>query len=474
MGGFFGAAAEHNCISDVFFGTDYHSHLGTRRGGMTAYSPEKGFQRSIHSIENSPFRTKFESDVDAMEGNLCIGSISDTDPQPILLKSRLGTYAVCNIGIINNAEELCNELLSNSSASFEAMSSGKVNSSTLIGGLIAQRDNIVDGIKYAQEKIKGTMSLLILTEDGIIAARDKDGRLPIIIGRRDDGYCVSFESFAFQKLGYAIYREMLPGEVVKITSKRAEVLSEGHINDLKICTFLWTYYGYPNSVYEGVTVETMRTRNGEIMAEHDIQSGNLPDVDFICGVPDSGVPHAIGYANRSGIPFARPFIKYTPTWPRSFMPQSQSMRNKVAKMKLIPVHELIEGKKLLFVDDSIVRGTQLRETVEFLYANGAKEVHMRSACPPIMYGCKYLNFSRSTSELDLIARRIIHEFEGEDGVKYINEYSDTNTERGQRLRSEICKRLKLTSLEFQSLEGTVKAVGLPESGLCSYCWNGKE
>ncbi len=474
MGGFFGAAAEHNCISDVFFGTDYHSHLGTRRGGMTAYSPEKGFQRSIHSIENSPFRTKFESDVDAMEGNLCIGSISDTDPQPILLKSRLGTYAVCNIGIINNAEELCNELLSNSSASFEAMSSGKVNSSTLIGGIIAQRDNIVDGIKYAQEKIKGTMSLLILTEDGIIAARDKNGRLPIIIGRRDDGYCVSFESFAFQKLGYAIYREMLPGEIVKITSKRAEVLSEGHINDLKICTFLWTYYGYPNSVYEGVTVETMRTRNGEIMAEHDIQSGNLPDVDFICGVPDSGVPHAIGYANRSGIPFARPFIKYTPTWPRSFMPQSQSMRNKVAKMKLIPVHELIEGKKLLFVDDSIVRGTQLRETVEFLYANGAKEVHMRSACPPIMYGCKYLNFSRSTSELDLIARRIIHEFEGEDGVKYINEYSDTNTERGQRLRSEICKRLKLTSLEFQSLEGTVKAVGLPESGLCSYCWNGKE
>lgn len=474
MGGFFGAAAEHNCISDVFFGTDYHSHLGTRRGGMTAYSPEKGFQRSIHSIENSPFRTKFESDVDAMEGNLCIGSISDTDPQPILLKSRLGTYAVCNIGIINNAEELCNELLSNSSASFEAMSSGKVNSSTLIGGLIAQRDNIVDGIKYAQEKIKGTMSLLILTEDGIIAGRDKNGRLPIIIGRRDDGYCVSFESFAFQKLGYAIYREMLPGEIVKITSKRAEVLSEGHINDLKICTFLWTYYGYPNSVYEGVTVETMRTRNGEIMAEHDIQSGNLPDVDFICGVPDSGVPHAIGYANRSGIPFARPFIKYTPTWPRSFMPQSQSMRNKVAKMKLIPVHELIEGKKLLFVDDSIVRGTQLRETVEFLYANGAKEVHMRSACPPIMYGCKYLNFSRSTSELDLIARRIIHEFEGEDGVKYINEYSDTNTERGQRLRSEICKRLKLTSLEFQSLEGTVKAVGLPESGLCSYCWNGKE
>lgn len=474
MGGFFGAATENNCISDVFFGTDYHSHLGTRRGGMTAYSPERGFQRGIHSIENSPFRTKFEGDVEGMEGNLCIGSISDTDPQPILLRSKLGTYAVCNIGIINNADMLCRELLDNSLASFETMSSGKVNSSALIGALIAQKDSFVDGIRYAQERIEGTMSLLILTEDGIIAARDANGRLPIIIGRRDDGYCVSFESFAFQKLGYDIYREMLPGEIVKITSKRAEVLSEGNASKLKICTFLWTYYGYPNSIYEGVTVETMRTRNGEIMAEADIKNGNLPDVDFICGVPDSGVPHAIGYANRSGIPFARPFIKYTPTWPRSFMPQSQSMRNKVAKMKLIPVHELIEGKKLLFVDDSIVRGTQMRETVEFLYANGAKEVHMRSACPPIMYGCKYLNFSRSTSELDLIARRIIHEFEGEEGVKYINEYSDTNTERGKRLRAEICKRLKLTSLEFQSLEGTVKAVGLPECGLCSYCWNGKE
>lgn len=474
MGGFFGAATEHSCISDVFFGTDYHSHLGTRRGGLTAYSPDKGFQRNIHSIENSPFRTKFENDVENMEGNLCIGSISDSDPQPLLLKSRLGTYAVCNIGIINNSDQLIGELLENSSASFEAMSSGKVNSSTLIGALIAQKDNLADGIHYAMERIEGTVSLLILTEDGIIAARDKNGRIPIIIGRRDDGYCVSFESFAFQKLGYEIYREMLPGEIVKITSKRAEVLREGCPKDLKICTFLWTYYGYPNSIYEGVTVETMRTRNGEIMAEHDIKNGTLPDVDFICGVPDSGVPHAIGYANRSGIPFARPFIKYTPTWPRSFMPQSQSMRNKVAKMKLIPVHELIEGKRLLFVDDSIVRGTQLRETVEFLYANGAKEVHMRSSCPPIMYGCKHLNFSRSTSELDLIARRIIHEFEGDEGIKYISEYSDTNTERGQRLRSEICKRLKLSSLEFQSLEGTFKAVGLPECHLCSYCWDGKE
>lgn len=473
MGGFFGAASHNDCINDVFFGTDYHSHLGTRRGGMTAYSPELGFQRSIHSIENSPFRTKFEKDIETMHGGLCIGCISDSDPQPILVRSKLGLYAVCNVGIINNAEQLQNEIFSNCFESFEAMSSGKVNSSALIGALIAQKSSITEGIKYAQSKIEGSMSLMVLTEKGIIAARDRLGRLPIIIGKRDDGYCLSFESFAFQKLGYETYRELFPGEIAMITADGCETLSPGS-EDMRICSFLWTYYGYPNSVYEGVTVETMRTRNGEIMAEHDMKNGKLPDVDYVCGVPDSGIPHAIGYANRSGIPFARPFIKYTPTWPRSFMPQNQSIRNKVAKMKLIPVHELIEGKKLLFVDDSIVRGTQLRETVEFLYANGAKEVHMRSACPPIMYGCKYLNFSSSTSELDLIARKIIDEFEGAEGVKYIEEYSDTNTERGQRLRNEICSRLKLTSLEFQSLEGTVKAIGLPECKLCSYCWNGKE
>ncbi len=472
MGGFFGAAAKNNCVSDVFFGTDYHSHLGTRRGGMASYSEELGFQRSLHSIENSPFRTKFEVDIDAMKGELCIGCISDSDPQPILLRSKLGVYAVCNIGVINNAENLRNEFVDNCFASFEAMSSGKVNSSSLIGALISQKESFVEGIRYAQEKIDGTMSLMILTENSVICARDKHGRLPIIIGKRDDGYCCSFESFAFQKLGYEIYRELMPGEIVEFTPDSFKVLHKG-TEDMKICSFLWTYYGYPNSIYEGVTVETMRTRNGEIMAEFDIKNGTLPDVDYICGVPDSGVPHAIGYANRSGIPFARPFIKYTPTWPRSFMPQSQTMRNHVAKMKLIPVHELIEGKKLLFVDDSIVRGTQMRETVEFLYANGAKEVHMRSACPPIMYSCKYLNFSRSNSELDLIARQIIHEFEGEDGVKYIEEYSNTSTERGKKLRAEICKRLKLTSLEFQSLEGTVEAVGLDKCKMCTYCWNGK-
>lgn len=473
MGGFFGVASQNDCIDDVFFGTDYHSHLGTRRGGMIAYSEDNGFQRSIHSIENSPFRTKFEKDIESMNGGLCIGCISDTDPQPIMLRSKLGVYAVCTIGIVNNARELENELLLSGCASFETMSSGSINTSDLVGALIAQKDNFAEGIKYAQEKINGTVSLLVLTKDSIIAARDRLGRLPVLIGKRNDGYSVSFESFAYEKLGYETCYELKPGEIVMIKPDGYEVLDKGN-EEMRICSFLWTYYGYPNSIYEGVTVETMRTRNGEIMAEFDIKNGTLPDVDFVCGIPDSGVPHAIGYANRSGIPFARPFIKYTPTWPRSFMPQNQKMRNKVAKMKLIPVHELIEGKKLLFIDDSIVRGTQLRETVEFLYANGAKEVHMRSACPPIMYGCKYLNFSRSNSELDLIARKIIDEFEGAEGVKYIKEYSDTNTERGKRLRNEICTRLKLTSLEFQSLEGTIKAIGLPACGLCSYCWDGKE
>lgn len=473
MGGFFGAVSRNDCIADVFFGTDYHSHLGTRRGGMTAYCDELGFQRNIHSIENSPFRTKFEKDVEQMKGNICIGCISDTDPQPIMVRSKLGLYAVCTVGIINNAEELVNELLDSGCANFEAMSSGKINSGDLIGALIAQKSSFVDGIKYVQEKVKGTVSLLILEKNRIIAARDKDGRLPVIIGKRNDGYCVSFESFAFQKLGYDTCHELRSGEIVSIDADNYTILDKGNDN-MKICSFLWTYYGYPNAVYEGVTVETMRTRNGEIMAETDIKNGSLPDVDYVCGVPDSGVPHAIGYANRSGIPFARPFIKYTPTWPRSFMPQSQEMRNRVAKMKLIPVHELIEGKKLLFIDDSIVRGTQMRETVEFLYENGAKEVHMRSACPPIMYGCKYLNFSASKSELELIARQIINEYEGSKGVEFISEYSDSSTERGKKLRDEICRRLKLTSLEFQSLEGTVKAIGKPECSLCTYCWSGKE
>lgn len=474
MGGFFGAASKNDCVTDVFFGTDYHSHLGTRRGGMTSYSSRLGFQRNIHSIENSPFRTKFENDVVKMEGNLCIGCISDTDPQPILVRSKFGLYAICSVGIIRNSDELVEELLENGCANFETMSSGNINSGDLIGALIAQKDSFIEGIRYAQEKIEGTMSLIILTKTSIIAARDKYGRLPIIIGKREDGFCISTESFAFQKLGYIPWRELEAGEITEITPESYDILSKGDPSKMKICTFLWTYYGYPTASYEGVNVEVMRTRNGEIMAENDIKAGRLPDVDYVCGIPDSGTPHAIGYANRSGIPFARPFIKYTPTWPRSFMPTNQKIRNQVAKMKLIPVHELIAGKKLLFVDDSIVRGTQMRETVEFLYEHGAKEIHMRSACPPIMYGCKYLNFSRSTSEMELIARQIINEFEGDEGIKYISEYSNSDTERGRKLRDEICRRLKLTSLEFQSLEGTVKAVGKPECSLCSYCWSGRE
>lgn len=474
MGGFFGAASENDCVNDVFFGTDYHSHLGTRRGGMTSYSESHGFQRNIHSIENSPFRTKFENDIEKMDGKLCIGCISDTDPQPILVRSKLGLYAICSVGIIRNADKLVQELLETGCANFETMSSGNINSGDLIGALIAQKNSFVEGIRYAQEKIEGTMSLIILTKNSIIAARDAFGRLPIILGKREDGFCISTESFAFQKLGYDIYRELEAGEITEITAGECRILSKGDPSKMKICTFLWTYYGYPTASYEGVNVEIMRTRNGEIMAENDIKAGRLPDVDYVCGIPDSGTPHAIGYANKSGIPFARPFIKYTPTWPRSFMPTNQNMRNQVAKMKLIPVHELIAGKKLLFVDDSIVRGTQMRETVEFLYENGAKEIHMRSACPPIMYGCKYLNFSRSTSEMELIARQIINEFEGTDGVKYISEYSSSDTERGRKLRDEICKRLKLTSLEFQTLEGTEKAVGIPECSLCSYCWSGRE
>lgn len=473
MGGFFGAVSSNDCISDVFFGTDFHSHLGTRRGGMTSYSPELGFQRNIHSIENSPFRTKFEKDIEKMRGPICIGCISDTDPQPIMVRSKLGLYAICSIGIITNAKELSDELLESGCQNFETMSSGSINSCGLIAALIAQKKSFTEGIKYAQDKIKGTMSLAIMNENSIILARDKYGRLPILIGKRSDGHCFAFESFAYQKLGFETEYELKPGEIVKITKDDIEILDKGgSVN--KICAFLWTYYGYPNACYESVNVEMMRTRNGEIMAEYDISNGKLPDVDYVCGVPDSGVPHAIGYANRSGIPFARPFIKYTPTWSRSFMPTNQNMRNKVAKMKLIPVPELIRGKKLLFVDDSIVRGTQMRETVEFLYENGAKEIHMRSACPPIMYGCKYLNFSRSTSELELIARQIIDEYEGIEGIKYINEYSDSSTERGKKLRDEICRRLKLTSLEFQSLKGTLKAIDKPEYDICTYCWTGNE
>ena len=473
MGGFFCAICKQDCVLDLFFGVDYHSHLGTRRGGMAVYDQADGFQRQIHNIENTPFRTKFEHDLADFHGNSGIGCISDTDPQPLLVRSHLGLYAITTVGIINNADELVARYFSDHGHQFMAMSSGKVNSSELVAALINQKDDLVSGIRHAQEQIDGSATILILTPDGIIAARDKLGRLPVLIGQKEDGCCASFESFAYHKLGYQDAYELGPREIVKITADGYETLSPAG-EDMKICAFLWTYYGYPNSNYEGVNVEVMRYRNGEIMARDEDARGVLPDVDYVAGVPDSGVPHAIGYAHRSGVPFARPFVKYTPTWPRSFMPANQDVRNQVAKMKQIPVPELIQNKKLLFVDDSIVRGTQLRETVEFLYESGAKEVHMRSACPPIMYGCKYLNFSRSNSDMELLARRIVRALEGDEGEDRLEECTDSSTKRGKCLLSSICEKLGFDSLGYQSLDGLLEAIGIDRDKVCTYCWNGKE
>ena len=474
MGGFFGVVNKTDAIADVFFGTDYHSHLGTRRGGLAAYDEKIGLQRDIHNITNSPFRTKFENIFDEMQGTAAIGCISDFEPQPLLIRSKLGAYAISFVGIINNANQLIDECVAQNGNHFDAMTGGKVNSVELVASLINQKDNFSDGIKYAQERIDGTASILILTDHGtVIAARDKVGRLPILVGKNDQGYCVAFESFSFQKLGYSNVKELGPGEIIEITSDKLTVLSPA-LNKKKICAFLWSYYGYPTSTYEGVNVELMRYRNGEIMAQNDSKYGIAQDIDYVGGVPDSGTPHAIGYANKSGKQFARAFIKYTPTWARSFTPKYQKDRNRIAKMKQIPIHDLITDKKLLFVDDSIVRGTQLKETVDFLYQNGAKEVHMRSACPPIMYSCKYLSFSRNQSDLDLIARRVILELEGEDGFKHIEEYSDSSTERGKKLRKAIAEKFNFASLEFQTLEGIVEAIGLNKNDLCTYCWDGKE
>ncbi len=473
MGGFFGAISRDDALGDVFFGTDYHSHLGTRRAGIAVYDEEIGLQREIHNIQNSPFRTKFEHVFEDMRGTSAIGCISDYDPQPLLIKSALGTYAICIIGLINNAEELISEYLE-SGGHFDAMTSGGVNNTELVAALINQKKDFVAGIKFVQSKIEGTASILILCDDGsIIAARDRVGRIPVMIGKNDDGFCVSFEAFAYAKLGYENERELGPGEIVKITLDGVEQLAAPG-EEMHMCAFLWSYYGYPTSTYEGVNVEMMRYRNGKIMARNDRKNGKLESIDYVAGVPDSGTPHAIGYANESGIPFARAFIKYTPTWSRSFIPTQQKERSKIAKMKQIPVHELIQDKSLLFVDDSVVRGTQLRETVEFLYDNGAKEVHMRSACPPIMCGCKYLNFSRATNEMELIARRTIMDLEGEEGFKYIEEYCDGATERGKKLRETIAKELHLASIDFQSLEGVLESIGIEPCKLCTYCWNGKE
>lgn len=474
MGGYFGAVCKNSAIEDVYFGTDYHSHLGTRRAGIAAYDKNLGLQREIHNIENSPFRTKFGDVFSEMKGFAAIGCISDYDPQPLLICSKLGTYAICVIGVINNAKDLINKYLVKNGGHFNAMTGNNINATELTASLINQKDNFVDGIKFASEVIEGTASILILKDNGnIIAARDKVGRIPMVLGKSEHGYCVTFESFAYKKLGYEDEKELGPGEIVEITADGYTQLAKPG-KKMRICSFLWSYYGFPTSTYEGVNVEVMRYINGRILAMQDKEKHNADNVDYVGGVPDSGTPHAIGYSNESGKPFARAFIKYTPTWARSFIPPTQVEREKIAKMKQIPVHELIAHKNLLFVDDSIVRGTQLKETVDFLYANGAKSVHMRSACPPIMFSCKYLNFTRATSEMELIARRVINDLEGEEGLKHIDEYSNGETVRGKKLREEICRRLNFDSLEFQTLDGIIKAIGLPEDCLCTYCWTGKE
>ena len=473
MGGFFGVTSKKDCVTDIFFGVDYHSHLGTHRGGMAIYAPRRGFQRAIHKIENSPFRTKFEKNALEMKGTSGIGCISDNDPQPLIIRSHLGAYAITTVGRINNEAEILARLLSSGRGYFMEMSAGKINSTELVSALINEKGSMVEGIRHAQESIEGSMCILILTAGELYAARDLKGRLPVLIGKNDEGYCVSFESFAYEKLGFHDHRDLGPGEVVRLTPDGMETLAPA-LDEMKICAFLWTYYGYPNSHYEGVTVETMRYASGRILAERDMEVGMIDGIEYVAGVPDSGTPHAIGYANKSGIQFARPLIKYTPTWPRSFLSASQKMRSLVAKMKIVPVHELIADKRLLFIDDSIVRGTQMHEMVDFLRKSGAREVHIRAACPPVMFSCKYLNFSRSTNESDLITRRTIHELEGNCKAEQLAEYTDPASARGRAMVDRICKNLGFSSLAYQSMDDLIRSIGIAPDKICTYCWTGKE
>lgn len=468
MGGFFGVASKEDCMFDLFFGTDYHSHLGTRRAGMAVYDREKGFDRAIHNIENSPFRTKFDKDVASMKGGLGIGCISDYEPQPLIVRSHHGTYAIVTVGKINNTNEIVEQLFKNGHSHFLEMSGGDVNATELVASVINQKPNLIEGIQYAQEVIDGSMTMLIMTPKGILAARDKMGRTPVAIGRKEGAYCVSFESFAYLNLGYTSERELGPGEIAIVTPEGVQTLVKPG-EEMRICTFLWVYYGYPSSSYEGVSVEEMRYRCGAMLARRDDAHP-----DTVAGVPDSGTAHAIGYANESGIPFSRPFIKYTPTWPRSFMPTMQSQRNLIAKMKLIPVHELIQDRSLLLIDDSIVRGTQLRETTEFLYQSGAREVHVRPACPPLLYGCKYLNFSRSTSVMDLITRRVIKEMEGTEEPANLARYADPESGEYSAMLEYIGKKLNFTSLRYHRLDDMIESVGIDKCKLCTYCWDGRE
>ncbi|MEE1313741.1 MAG: amidophosphoribosyltransferase [Lachnospiraceae bacterium] len=468
MGGFFGVTSKRDCVFDLFFGTDYHSHLGTRRAGMAVYNKELGFDRAIHNIENSPFRTKFDKDANTMHGFMGIGCISDYEPQPLIIRSHHGTYAIMTVGKINNVDDIINSTFKKGHTHFLEMSGGDINATELVASIINQKDNLIEGIQYAQDVINGSMTMLLMTPKGIYAARDKLGRTPVSIGKKEDGYCLSFESFAYLNLGYSPERELGPGEIVIATPEGVRTLVKPG-EDMKICTFLWVYYGYPSSSYEGISVEKMRYHCGQKLAQRD---NATPDT--VAGVPDSGIAHAIGYANESGIPFSRPFIKYTPTWPRSFMPTIQSKRDLIAKMKLIPVHDLIQDKRLLLIDDSIVRGTQLRETTEFLYQSGAKEVHVRPACPPIMFGCKYLNFSRSTSEMDLITRRIICDMTGDYKHVNLTPFCNPDTEEYKEMVARICKQLNFTSLHYHRLDDMIESVGLDRSKLCTYCWDGQE
>ena len=470
MGGFFGVATKRDCVLELFYGIDYHSHLGTRRGGMATYG-EGGFNRAIHNIENSPFRTKFDRDVGEMKGYLGIGCISDFEPQPLLIQSHLGSFAITTVGKINNFDELLKEIYKDGPAHFQEMTNGQINATELVAALICKRDSLVEGIRYVQEAVDGSMTLLLMTKDGTYAARDRFGRTPCVIGQKEDAYCVSFESFAYINLGYTDYKELGPGEIVRIRPDGVEVLAPAG-KDMRICSFLWVYYGYPTSAYEGINVEQMRYHCGSMLAKRD---GNTVKPDIVAGVPDSGIAHAVGYSNESGIPYARPFIKYTPTWPRSFMPTNQNQRELIARMKLIPVQALIRDKRLLLIDDSIVRGTQLRDTTEFLYRSGAKEVHVRPACPPLIYGCKFLNFSRSKSEMELITRRVIGEQEG-DGVSedVLEEYADPCSCRYARMLEEIRKKLNFTTLRYHRLDDLLASIGLEPCKVCTYCFNGKE
>lgn len=470
MGGFFGVASKNDCVLELFYGVDYHSHLGTRRGGMATYG-EDGFNRAIHNIENSPFRTKFDRDVSEMKGHLGIGCISDFEPQPLLIQSHLGSFAITTVGKVNNYEELLNRLYNNARSHFQEMTNGQINVTELVAALVCEKDSILEGIKYVQELVDGSMTMLVMTKEGIYAARDRYGRTPLVVGHKTDAYCVSFESHAYINLGYTDYKVLGPAEIVYVTPEGVEVLCKPQ-EEMKICSFLWVYYGYPTSSYEGVNVEEMRYKCGSMLAKRD---GDSVRPDIVAGVPDSGIAHAIGYANESGIPYARPFIKYTPTWPRSFMPTNQSQRNLIARMKLIPVHALIENKKLLLIDDSIVRGTQLRETTEFLYQSGAKEVHVRPACPPIMYGCKYLNFSRSKSEMELIARQMIKKREGDDVSKEVlEEYSNPCTCRYAQMIEDIRKQQNFTTLRYHRLDDLLTSIGIEPCKVCTYCFDGKE